>query len=844
MSKCLKKMHLKFQFPYLPLFLQNKVGLFAFHKVAPNSGRKKSFSRRAMANFLAEKLKLVSKLKTVRWVAFLLGLLNLGVIVLGTFIILNVVGRCGGGSILPLAALVVVSTIRILSMIGTAIAQEATATTIISQPVESSVVDAVIRHKRRIRYKRWLWWTRFGMIVTVLQFVGATYLLFVTVKNASYHDESHGCFLGQDTGSKGWKRSSIFLFLFLAWLLAVLQCFTGTDVLRWRSFYATHDSAWKAHYHEVFDHGIREALCCMGRIKYMSVLEEDEVYSVARLLGDLVAYRASGTGHLELLAGLALLQRHRQPINPIEEQMEAPESQIQEAATWHPFAEAAYTGPLLDFGRNPILFPCAWLYRQGVLTPWTRGRRPALEGDNWWRGHAAAFLKYVNLPAEALRRGRVSQAKREAAYFVVVLHHLRTVLIAVRGTETPEDLLTDGLCSDCSMSMDDLDGLTNSEHLAPSVKRSVLSSFPHYGHSGIVEAARELSMQLDGESADGDQDFGGAGFLSSLLGDGCECQGYHVRIVGHSLGGSIAALLGIRLYRRYPNLHVFSYGPLPCVDSVVSESCSSFVTSIIYNDEFSSRLSVNSILRLRAAAVTALSQDSSADSAVICKFARKILLASKYQTGGGQNQGTEEHKHTSRMKPYKHTVEGGAFLCAHAVSCVGNMNSPRRSLVIANEDYQPPSNATSNSNDRTAVFPVGAEEPLFHESASFSNDMFPEIPREGFDEYNINEFFDVTDCINSGRDHPEMYMPGLLIHLVPEQKDVWTLWRSWKILEYEWNYRAYVANKVSFKDIIVSPYMFLDHLPWRCHYAMQRVLETRKTNGQINIDLLNGSHMV
>lgn len=38
---------------------------------------------------------------------------------------------------------------------------------------------------------------------------------------------------------------------------------------------------------------------CLSR----SVLEEDEVYSVARLLGDLVAYRASGTGHLELLIG-------------------------------------------------------------------------------------------------------------------------------------------------------------------------------------------------------------------------------------------------------------------------------------------------------------------------------------------------------------------------------------------------------------------------------------------------------------------------------------------------------------------------------------------------------------
>lgn len=32
-------------------------------------------------------------------------------------------------------------------------------------------------------------------------------------------------------------------------------------------------------------------------------MEEDEVFSVAQLLGDLVSYRASGKGHLELLAG-------------------------------------------------------------------------------------------------------------------------------------------------------------------------------------------------------------------------------------------------------------------------------------------------------------------------------------------------------------------------------------------------------------------------------------------------------------------------------------------------------------------------------------------------------------
>lgn len=58
-------------------------------------------------------------------------------------------------------------------------------------------------------------------------------------------------------------------FAIVAWLVVIIQCFTGTDVLRWRSFYATHDTAWRAHYLEVFDHGIREALCCLGRVKYM-----------------------------------------------------------------------------------------------------------------------------------------------------------------------------------------------------------------------------------------------------------------------------------------------------------------------------------------------------------------------------------------------------------------------------------------------------------------------------------------------------------------------------------------------------------------------------------------------
>lgn len=38
-----------------------------------------------------------------------------------------------------------------------------------------------------------------------------------------------------------------------------------------------------------------------------------------------------------------------------------------------------------------------------------------------------------------------------------------------------------------------------------------------------------------------------SGFLASLLGPGSECHGYEVNIVGHSLGGAIATLLGLRV---------------------------------------------------------------------------------------------------------------------------------------------------------------------------------------------------------------------------------------------------------------------------------------------------------
>ncbi|KAH1231409.1 Sn1-specific diacylglycerol lipase alpha [Glycine max] len=583
----------------------------------------------------------------------------------------------------------------------------------------------------------------------------------------------------------------------LQFLSAAYLCFTGSDVIKWRSFYETHDHASKCHYSEVFDHAIRETLCCLGRLKYLSTPEEDEVYSVARLLA------------------LALLQSHGNSTESFEESMEAPEMQIREAEALHKFAEAAYTGPLLDVGRNPFT--------------------PILDGDNWWRGHAAAFLKYVNLPPEALIHGRVSQVKCEAAYFIVVLHQLQSVVIAIRGTETPEDLITDGLCKECTMSVDDLAGLINCNYIHSNIKKNVTSPFPHYGHSGIVEAARELFMQIEGNPEGPDSE--SYGLLSKLLGFGCECFGYNVCIVGHSLGGAIAALLGLQLYNRYPNLHVYSYGPLPCLDLVVANACSEFVTSIIFGNEFSSRLST---VRLRAAAITSLSQDPKADSAMIFKLAHRFLDVSKYQRNKSKAEDEPEYHSGAIQADLNHQIRRSQCETDNkAGSIEQEVQAIRRDLVTADYgEYMNPfgsEDCLNNGHEQCSLWSdTRARDHIIEIDSSEFPNPFAIDAHSNHDP--VSQFIDtVPNSENpSADDPPELYLPGFVIHVVLEKKRPQTdLKTSWRMLEREKCYRAYIANRESFKDIIVSPSMFLDHLPWRCHDALQKILKAQTAKDQV-----------
>lgn len=80
----------------------------------------------------------------------------------------------------------------------------------------------------------------------------------------------------------------------------------------------------------------------------------------------------------------------------------------------------------------------------------------------------------------------------------------------------------------------------------------------------------------------------------------------------------------------------------------------------------------------------------------------------------------------------------------------------------------------------------------------------------------IIEAVEGSENDNSSEDFSEMYLPGLLIHIVPEERR-FTLpfLNSLRCQADTDDYKAYVASRENFKEINVSPSMLLDHLPWR-----------------------------
>lgn len=321
---------------------------------------------------------------------------------------------------------------------------------------------------------------------------------------------------------------------------------------------------------------------------------------------------------------------------------------------------------------------------------------------------------------------------------------------------------------------------------------------------------------------------------------------------------------------------------------------SEFVHSIVYNDEFSSRLSVAAIIKLREKALVKL-KAVNADSAVIMKLWRcwgSQRPLETDQSGPGVQHGTTSTSTDMSLQQFRrrlsYSVKGGIFLCSHGCRCLIDMPklSPDLRVQRRHEGMihdvckggEPSLSGKSNlqvqltkvcsvlhlaedqSNGNTTVMPCSNSNA--RNDKSNRPDCDPEIADRGVRGFDaggdsrsceegqsllltatgtrqnsgsalgLQESDVVKDSLASTSLESaveqlwpaEMFIPGLVVHVTCDHETslFWSPWKRSSKRHNQHQHRAVLRDRTHFRDIIVSPSMFLDHLPWRylCQFSV------------------------
>ncbi|KAI8914547.1 Alpha/Beta hydrolase protein [Gorgonomyces haynaldii] len=153
-------------------------------------------------------------------------------------------------------------------------------------------------------------------------------------------------------------------------------------------------------------------------------------------------------------------------------------------------------------------------------------------------------------------------------YLVCVDHDWKCVVIAVRGTWSLKDVLTD-------LKLDTV-GLDGPED-------------PKRAHSGILMTAKNIVHDLINDRV-----------LEKLTQENGQAQGYSVVLTGHSLGGAVASLVAYFLrQRQYRRVRCYAFSP-PCL---LNEACmgyfDQFCMSIVCGDDVISRTNIYTLNEIK-----------------------------------------------------------------------------------------------------------------------------------------------------------------------------------------------------------------------------------------------------
>ncbi|NXU76887.1 DGLB lipase, partial [Oreotrochilus melanogaster] len=313
---------------------------------------------------------------------------------------------------------------------------------------------------------------------------------------------------------------------------------------------------------KVWEKRIRLLCCC--------IVQDDDHRVAFTSIAELFRNYFSDTDLVpsDIAAGLTLLHQEQDkmescPKDPEEVLCHSPSSlvaddldiELENAAHFMLFAAAAYGWPYYIY-TNPFTALCK-------LSGDCCGNRPTdsdITGSDRHNFHFGSILQITGLQYRDFIHISFHNKIYEIPFFVALDHKKEAIVVAVRGTLSFEDILTD-LSADCEdLTLEDV--LENG-----------------FVHKGITQAANYIYRKLINE-----------GILNKAFTIASE---YKLVIVGHSLGAGTAAILAVMLRNSFPTLRCYAFSPPGgLLSKSLADYTKHFIISVIVGKDLVARLSM------------------------------------------------------------------------------------------------------------------------------------------------------------------------------------------------------------------------------------------------------------
>ena len=235
---------------------------------------------------------------------------------------------------------------------------------------------------------------------------------------------------------------------------------------------------------------------------------------------------------------------------------------FEDAVHYLKFALGTYTWPIFMY-MNPC--GCCQLCRHGLFCPCRQRVPNNVFKDNSCFCGFAGLLSVTGLDESDIIYASFENDLYRAPFVLLLDHSTESVVIAIRGTLSFHDIITD---------------------LVATPHEVELPNQPAFHvHKGMYHTAAWVKQKLDD------------GILEEAF---SKVPNYKLVVVGHSLGSGCACLLAILLKEKYSDLTCFCYSPTgSLVNADAAAWTQSFVTSVTIGHDLVARLNVHTAHKLK-----------------------------------------------------------------------------------------------------------------------------------------------------------------------------------------------------------------------------------------------------